>query len=275
MKNRKNKMILIALLLLFHVVLFFFACRTDIRIAKYEIKSNKVTEDFTIALITDLHSCDYGEGQEELLSQLYPEEPDIVLLGGDIVDDMFSRGSVKELLSVVSKKYPTYYVSGNHEVWSNEIDIIKTMIRDYGIVVLEGDCIPIEIRGQTINLCGIDDPEMGAHLFSHQLENCFKTVDKDHFTILLTHRPEVISKYLTYNVDLILAGHAHGGQWRIPGLLNGLYAPNQGLFPKYAGGLYAFEDKTMIVSRGLARETTRVPRIFNRPEIVIVKMKPE
>ncbi len=72
---------------------------------------------------------------------------------------------------------------------------------------------------------------------------------------------------------MVLSGHAHGGQWRIPFLLNGLYAPNQGLFPKYAGGRYDYENGTLIVSRGLARESTPMPRIFNRPELVIVDIR--
>ena len=95
------------------------------------------------------------------------------------------------------------------------------------------------------------------------------------FTVLLSHRPERITELLPLNPDLVLAGHAHGGQWRLPVLLeNGLLSPNQGLFPRYTNGEYPFGDTTMIVSRGLARESTRViPRIFNRPEIVLITVK--
>ena len=92
---------------------------------------------------------------------------------------------------------------------------------------------------------------------------------------MLAHRPERIKDYLAYGFDLILSGHAHGGQWRIPGLLNGLLAPNQGLFPQYAGGRYDWEGTVFLVSRGLARESTRVPRIFNPPELVAVDLVPE
>ena len=95
------------------------------------------------------------------------------------------------------------------------------------------------------------------------------------FSVLLAHRPERIEDYLQYPFDLIVSGHAHGGQWRIPGILNGLLAPNQGFFPPYAGGQYDFADTTLIVSRGLARESTRIPRIFNRPELVVIDLVPE
>ncbi len=90
--------------------------------------------------------------------------------------------------------------------------------------------------------------------------------------MLLVHRPENYADYRKYAFDLVLCGHAHGGQWRIPGILNGLYAPSQGLFPKYAGGYYNEESVPMIVSRGLARESTIVPRFYNPPELVIVDL---
>ena len=93
---------------------------------------------------------------------------------------------------------------------------------------------------------------------------------EESFNILLIHRPENFEHYADLGFDLVLAGHAHGGQWRIPGLLNGLYCPGEGLFPKYAGGLYQIDGTTMIVSRGLAKESNFVPRIFNRPELVII-----
>ena len=105
-----------------------------------------------------------------------------------------------------------------------------------------------------------------------QLKMAEEMVNKEYYTILLSHRPEWIETYQKYAFDLVLCGHAHGGQWRTPFLLNGLYAPHQGLFPKYAGGRYDYATGTMIVSRGLARESTPVPRIFNRPELVVVEL---
>ena len=107
------------------------------------------------------------------------------------------------------------------------------------------------------------------------MEKAEKAADQEHFTVLLSHRPELAEMYQKYKFDLVLSGHAHGGQWRIPGILNGLFAPNQGILPRYAGGRYDFEGQTLIVSRGLARESTLAPRIFNRPELVIIELGPE
>lgn len=89
---------------------------------------------------------------------------------------------------------------------------------------------------------------------------------------MLAHRPEYFPLYAKMGFDMALCGHAHGGQWRLPSLINGIYAPNQGFLPEYAGGIYHSAATTMIVSRGLARESTRIPRLFNRPELVIIDL---
>lgn len=107
-----------------------------------------------------------------------------------------------------------------------------------------------------------------------QLEAVTAALDGEHCSILMTHRPERTEDYAGRGFELVLAGHAHGGQWRLPGLLNGLFAPDQGLFPTYAGGRYALGDTTLLVSRGLARESTRLPRFYNRPELVMVELRP-
>ena len=129
-----------------------------------------------------------------------------------------------------------------------------------------------------ITLSGVNDPDQARYTgrgvgMRAELDKTRDARRTDEFNILLAHRPSFVKTYLDYGFDLILTGHAHGGQWRIPGILNGTFAPDEGFFPKYAGGLYSFDNGTeMIVSRGLARESTRVPRIFNRPELVIVEL---
>ena len=128
----------------------------------------------------------------------------------------------------------------------------------------------------TLRICGVDDPSAfaGESGWLEQFRACQALTGDSRYTVLLSHRPERGEDYQGKGFDLVLAGHAHGGQWRIPGVLNGLLAPDQGLLPAYAGGLYALEDTTLVVSRGLARESTRVPRLFNPPELVILDVIP-
>lgn len=138
-----------------------------------------------------------------------------------------------------------------------------------------GECRSVLIQGQRVELCGVDDPKCGGSMWSDQLSAAAKAADPDCLAVLLSHRPERVEDYLAYDFDLVLSGHAHGGQWRLPGLVNGLLAPDQGFFPAYAGGLYRLDENTdLVVSRGLARESTRVPRIFNPPELVIIDVTP-
>lgn len=273
--TKKQKRILLALsILLILAVIFIAAFDTELAVRTYQVESNKVTAPVRIALLTDLHSCDYGEGQQALIGAVEAQNPDIVLLGGDIIDDD-ARLPEENALTVVrwlSARYPTYYVSGNHEFWTKEIDAVKERLSACGVTILAGDCATVEVQGQTLQVCGIDDPSVGEDAWRGQLYQVGAAVEEESFSILLSHRPERIDDYTSYPFDLILSGHAHGGQWRLPGLINGLIAPNQGLFPKYAGGRYDLEGHTFIVSRGLARESTRVPRIFNPPELVVINI---
>lgn len=256
-------------------MLLLLALDNELSVVTYRVESDKLTAPVRLALVTDLHSCDYGEGQTDLLAQLEKAAPDLILLGGDILDDALPYKKGLEFLNAVGKAYPCYFVSGNHEYWTGEIDAIKTLVRDYGVTILEGDCVSVCVNEQHINLCGADDPaSIGTSATLAQVASAWQASDRADFTLLLSHRPELIDHYLAFDFDLILAGHTHGGQWRIPGLLNGLLAPNQGFFPKYAGGLYRFDNTSFIVSRGLARESTRVPRLFNPPELVIVALSP-
>lgn len=277
------------------LVVMAFALDARLKVAAYEVSSSKIESAVRIVFVSDLHSCLYGPGQEKLLEAVAAQEPDLVLLGGDIVDDVLPRGNAELFLAGISAAYPCYFVTGNHEIWDEDTDGILAMIQGYGVPILRGDWEMVEIRGQAFNLCGVDDPAItitdGALVGTREqlaalagLGGGGNGFDPRLFTILLSHRPELVSEYGKYDFDLVLAGHAHGGQIRIPGIMNGLLAPDQGIFPKYAGGFYAFKgeggsgngqkDWQMIVSRGLAKESTIVPRVFNRPELVVVELVP-
>ena len=232
-----------------------------------------------IALVTDLHSCKYGAGQKTLIDAIDREKPDIILLGGDIFDDKIPDDNTKTFLTAIAKRYPCYYVTGNHEYWSRRAGEMLEWLEANGIEDIGGKTICVNFNGNEINLSGLNDPDEARYTgdgdgMATELERAKNARDDKAFTMLLTHRPSFVNLYKDAGFDLILAGHAHGGQWRIPGLLNGTFAPDEGWLPKFAGGLYSLDNGgAMIVSRGLARESTRVPRIFNRPELVIVELK--
>jgi len=291
--TRKRIILLAAAVIL--LILAIFAFDTSLMVRKYSIEEEEIETPICIALVTDLHSCYYGENQSDLIDAIDAVNPDVILLGGDIFDDVKEDTNTELFFTGIAGRYPIYYVTGNHECWGGKYRFDKQMaiLKKYSIPVLSGETQTLTVNGEAISLCGVDDPDVymvktdletdpeGYILAQTNKEDTFlsqiaavsETTPEDSYTILLSHRPEYYEAYTGHDFDLVLCGHAHGGQWRIPGILNGLYAPHQGIFPKYAGGRYDSEDMTMIVSRGLAKETTRIPRIFNRPELVVIDIK--
>jgi len=272
--NTPLKLLLIVLAVAV-LILLIFACDNRLYVRKYTLSSDKISSNVRIALITDLHSSKYGEKQSELLSAIEAQSPDLVLLGGDLFDHTLSDENSKNFLSGISGKYPCYYVTGNHEYYSDAEYFREKMsiLESYGVKILSGEYETVSVNGESINICGVDDPIANVDVtksFVEQLEIVNTASQNGFYTVLLSHRPEYFETYTTYDFDLVLSGHAHGGQWRIPFVLNGVFAPNQGLFPKYAGGQYDSETLTMIVSRGLSLKYVLIPRIFNRPELVII-----
>lgn len=266
---RRWKLFLTAVLAL-AVLFVLLGWDTELTTVTYMVETEKLTAPVRIAVLSDLHCCDYGEGQRELLDAVDAATPDLVVLPGDILDDTMPMEQGEQVLESLSAAYPCYYVSGNHDAF------LSDWVAALGITVLKGQAVQTTIHGQVLHICGVEDPRgTGKADFVQQLDTLAQANTVfDGFSLLLAHRPAGIQQYLPGKYDLVLCGHAHGGQWRIPGIFNGLLAPDEGLFPKYAGGAYQFDDTTMIVSRGLARESTRVPRLYNPPELVLVVLQP-
>lgn len=259
------------------VALALIALDERLILRTYTVASPKLTAEVRLAVVTDFHSSD---NPDDVAAMVASCAPDAVLMVGDMFDDDTQNRPTERTLSLMrqlSALYPCYYVSGNHEAWTGEMDALYQQTEEAGVTVLRMSSGVLTVRGQRIALCGVPDPyEMvfsGAPDTEEQLRQALEDVDSADFTVLLAHRPELLAKYAQFPLDLVVSGHAHGGQVRIPGVLNGLYAPNQGWFPKLAGGAYTQDGTTLIVSRGLAVRT-RLPRIFNRTEVVLVRCVP-
>ena len=248
---------------------------------KYKVKISGANEGTAkIVVLADLHNTFYGENQEKLIAKIEKQKPDLILLTGDMIDDYNRTAATTELLSGITGMALVYCVTGNHEFWTGRAREIIEIIEGYGVTVLRNETVDIEINGIEIVLCGTDDPDVIYYSDEDEYKNmsspdellkAFDGLDDGNINILMAHRPERIEQYKKYPFDLVLSGHAHGGQVRIPLIINGLFAPDQGWFPKYAGGRYVHGELTHIVSRGLSLKT--LPRIFNPPEIVVVTLK--
>ncbi len=233
------------------------------------------SEPVRIALVTDLHSCYYGKDQEWLVRRIEKENPDLVVLAGDIFDNRLKDERAQSLLKRLVEKYPCYYVTGNHEYWSGRAEEMKRWTEDAGITVLDGDCSTLNVGDTVLDVCGVDDPdELSLEAWRGQIDSAFSQTDPGHIRILVSHRPERVNIYEQYDFDLILTGHAHSGQFRIPFVNKGLFAPDQGFMASYVNGIYELSNGSLMeVSRGLARETTPLPRFFNRPELVVLTLQ--
>ena len=142
---------------------------------------------------------------------------------------------------------------------------------------MAAQAVELERDGEKITLVGLSDPDFTVRsdifgevpaMVSTKLESLADT--ESSYTILLSHRPELFESYASSGIDLVLSGHAHGGQFRLP-FIGGLVAPNQGLFPKDDAGLYTESSTQMVVSRGIGNSIIPV-RFNNRPEIVVVEL---
>lgn len=236
-------------------------------------------DGFRIAHISDLHNAEFGEGNKNLLSKISEQDPDIIVITGDLVDS--SHTDIEIALDFAGKAVdiaPVYYVTGNHEAHISEYDRLKDGLEALNVTVLDDSSAILERGGDKITLLGLADPnftvkgdmlsEIPAMIYA-KLNYLYD--ESEGFAVLLSHRPELFDVYAEFGINLILSGHTHGGQFRLP-FVGGVVAPNQGLFPKYDAGLYTSGSSVMIVSRGLGNSI--IPfRFNNRPEIVMIELR--
>ena len=276
-KLRKRLIIAAVLLVMAALSAWGFAMKT----VRYTVNSDKLDSKIKIVFISDLHNCFYGDTkQSKLIREVKSNSPDIVVFGGDVIDAWGGTKYALRLITELSRDYPCFYTPGNHEEMRDDKEEFYAEVQKLCPVLL-GDYEQISLNGQDIRIYGaLDDSSFGKK--KTQLEECFDTLDDKYYNILIAHQPEQIDSYLGKGIgtdkkfDLILSGHAHGGQWRIPKLLDhGLYAPDQGILPDYTYGMYEYDGTTHIISRGLARPMRMIfiPRIFNRPELSVITIE--
>ena len=229
-------------------------------------------------MVSDLHNAEFGENNVRLLELLSESRPDIIVITGDLVDSGHTDIDIAiSFAEEAARIAPVYYVTGNHEARLSQYDRLRNGLEAADVSMLEDRAVELERDGEKITLVGLSDPDFTVRgdifgevpaMVSTKLESLADT--ESSYTILLSHRPELFESYAGSGIDLVLSGHAHGGQFRLP-FIGGLVAPNQGLFPKYDAGLYTESSTQMVVSRGIGNSIIPV-RFNNRPEIVIVEL---
>ena len=242
----------------------------------YTYQNNEIPvalQGFRIVQVSDLHDASFGKDNQKLCDSVAALSPDIIVITGDIIDsnrpDMeHSVNTINSLAAIA----PTYYVNGNHETWLSQ----DTQERLYdslssldNVTILWDTTMEIEKDGMTFQLLGVCD----EHLQSDTLRRMTEELETSQFTILLAHEPQYLDEYSHCGIDLVLTGHAHGGQFRLP-FIGGVVAPDQGLFPVYTEGMHTLDSTSMIISRGLGNSIIPV-RLFNDPELVVIDLAAE
>lgn len=273
-KRSRIYLFLTGMLLLFFWM--FWGNRT-IQVSQVEITDAEVPDafiDFKIAHLSDIHDKNWGE---TLIAPIQEENPDIIVITGDLIDsnepDIYSASL---LIEELNKIVPIYFVTGNHEAWSGHYDTLKESLLNQSVNILDNEAIVLQRNGEELLLLGLKDSAFATedeHSLTIEARVQELSGQFDGFKLLLAHRPELFESYVRNDLNLVLSGHAHGGQFRLP-FIGGLIAPDQGLFPEYTSGVYEKNKTKMVVSRGLGNSIIPL-RFNNRPELIFIELTNE
>ena len=246
------------------IVLFCWFSNSAFTVTRYTVESGKLTSSFRIVHLSDLHAKRFGKKNCRLVKAVKKLKPDIICFTGDIIHLYRKPGeeAALELVEQLVKIAPFYYVSGNHEMRYKNYRGFSRRLQEKGAVVLENQYVIT--NGAALVGLGC------ANLKNNKIFEI--TPDFDTYKILLAHEPQFLRKYSRAGHDLILSGHAHGGQWRLPFSKQGVYAPGQGLLPPLTSGEHIVGSSHRRISRGLGNSEFPL-RINNRPEVVVIDLK--
>lgn len=259
---------------------FLYFQNKDLVMSKYRVNFDylpKEFDEFKIVHLSDLHNKRFGARQAKLIEMVRKAKPDIIVITGDIVDYLLYRPDpALELVRGLHDIAPIYYVSGNHEWARPEYDAFKQQLIESGVQVLDNRVVTINRGDKMLAIAGIDDyarygnqPDI-TKIVHRTLTEVRDQVDERAFKILLVHRPELLREYIEHHFNLVFAGHAHGGQWNLPGI-GPIYAPGQGLFPRLVSGVHRRHNVHIVISRGIGNSgILAFQRLFNKPEVVVV-----
>ena len=285
-KHKRAALFLLAVLALivFAVEISVIVCKSTFCVRHYNVAIEGIQADTKIVLISDLHSCQFGEDNQRLLQAIRAEKPAAIFCVGDMVNAGADDAEIRQLVSFVADLQEiaqVYYSLGNTELQNmmdGGADVLR-LVREVGAVALLDDYVETEIGGNRVNI-GFTMGHYGytksqwANPPDYAME---KAIGADGTpAIVLMHMPEsfFLDIHDTWTGDLYLSGHTHGGLWRIPGV-GGIYAPTQRFFPKYDRGFFTFDDGKyqMIINPGFGGHGW-IPRIFNMPEVSVIHLHP-
>lgn len=230
-----------------------------------------------IVHLSDLHGHEYGEDSTRLLAMVAEQEPELIVITGDLLDQESQMAMVGSLARGLAEIAPTFYVTGNHEwaLGSAAVKELKALLEQCGVKVLSNGYEVLKRDGASVVVAGVDDPN--GYADQKTPEELYAEIGQAQsgcFTLLLAHRNDRFDRYAAAGYDLVLSGHAHGGIVRLP-FTDGLIGTQRNLLPTWTAGVYTLGGSTLFVSRGLGNNTVpfRGFRLFNRPEIAVLELR--
>ena len=274
----KYLLIFIAAVIVFCICSFTAGAKW-LKIRRYSVKSNKLSCKgglIRITLISDLHEKSFGKNNRRLIEKIEATQPDIIVIAGDVVDTFGQVGGAYEpLFNALPKIAPTFMVLGNHEYSARRDIEISGTAKNNGITVLDDMCAEMNVRGDVLNIIGLADyyrENVICQTLAERLDLVPVTDFMSRYNILISHRPAELEDIAARGIDLMLCGHTHGGQMRIP-FAGGVFEPcSHKLFPKYDMGYFGIKDMNLIISAGLGASVIPL-RFCNRPEIAVIDLE--
>lgn len=276
--------ICILLLLVIYVAVSVWVSENHLVVSEYEFTTDKITQEITLLVIADLHDHEFGTGNESLVQKIEQQNPDLILLDGDLLNEDSENSDIPcELIRKLVETAPVYYAFGNHEIdyMNNGHSELAQQLREAGAILLDKAYADVEVGETSLRLGGMYDYAFGLggeDKASEAPEDVTEFLedfqDTDCLKIMMSHRPDSFifgdaSSY--WNIDLVVSGHDHGGQVVIP-FLGGLYGGDQGWFPEYVHGMYQKDGMQLFVTSGLGSHDQVLRRFNNPPEIAVLKI---
>ena len=258
------------------------------KVTHYDIRSDKLKElehERKVVFLSDLHNNCYGKNNEKLLATIKEQNPDLILIGGDMLVGKANVSSnvAVDFVSKLTEICPVYYANGNHEQrmkvyseYGTTFQEYKDILESSGVTFIENECVDVNWEKCQVKIYGLEILVGYYKKFKKQIlpvdvvREQIGEPKADCYNILLAHNPTYTDTYLKWGADLVLSGHFHGGVIRIP-KLGGIITPQWHMFPKYSGEITYQDEKYVVVSKGLGTHTLKI-RFLNPAEVIVLHL---
>ncbi len=264
--RKKHPVFLVATILLIAWIVVFYGSFIEPKRLVVSEQVVSVSEQDEISLravvVADLHVGPYKRTRwaQHVVDRVMSLDPEIIFIPGDFIFSGSDEIQYLDPLKDLSAPHGVFAVTGNHDYTKNADRKVIAKLEELGITVLQNESKKINVAGTEIYIAGINDLWNGANVY-----NALRDFSDTDNIILLSHNPDVVMFTASKRADLVISGHTHGGQIRLPFIGPVPNLPTE-LGRAYDQGLFNYEEIQLFITSGVA-ETGARARLFNPPEI--------